>query len=181
MAETWREYVELEPTLVGFESVPEMIRTANREDPVLVATYDAVVTKGSSRLAFCLPFVVVEKFLSVGTERRAAAPHSPEEQAVSQALAESALRSTRVTMSARLPQFPLSLAEVMSLQPGSVVDTGIPRTAELDVLVGDQCRFRALPGRVSSSMAVRITDSVMPPPDATTIPTTRNREKTDVS
>jgi flagellar motor switch protein FliM len=181
MAETWREYMELEPSLVGFESVPEMIRIANREDPVLVATYDAVVTKGSSRLAFCLPFSVVEKFLAVGTVRRAAAPHSAEEQAVSQALAESALRGTRVTVSARLPQFPLTLGEVMSLQAGSLVDTGISRTAELDVHVGDQCRFRALPGRVSHSLAVRITEGVLPTPETMTVPLTRNRETTDVS
>jgi flagellar motor switch protein FliM len=181
MAEAWREYVELEPSLVGFESVPEMIRVANREDPVLVATFDATVTSGPSRLALCLPFAVVEKFLAAGTERRSGVSSSAEEQAASQVMAERALRGTRVTVSARLPRFQMSLSEVMSLQPGSVVNTGISRSAELDLLVGDQCRFHGAPGRVGGALAVRVTDGVLPAPEQITIPFTRNREHSDVS
>jgi flagellar motor switch protein FliM len=180
LAEAWREYVELDPTLIGFESVPEMIRIANREDPVLVATFDAVVTKGRSRLAFCVPYGVVEKFLAVGSERRSGVMGSAEELAGNQALAERALRGTRVSIAARLPAFQITLREAMSLQAGSVVNTGIARNAELDVLVGDQRRFRAAPGRVNTALAVRITEGVMTAPETLTIPFTRHLETTDV-
>ena len=174
LSEGWQEYVELETALVGFESVPEMLRIANREDPVLVATYEVAMAETRSRIMFCLPFAVLEKFFAGGSERRSSVLGSPEEQATNQLLAERALRTTRVSIAVRLPQFHVSLREVLALHAGSLLATGVPRTAELDVLIGDQPRFRASPGRVGPALAIRLTDDVKPAPETITIPFNRN-------
>jgi flagellar motor switch protein FliM len=174
LAEAWQEYVELEMTLAGFESVPDMLRIANREDPVLVATYDVSVAQQKSLLIYSLPFAVLERFFAGGTERRSSILGSAEEQAANQVLAERALRGTRVRVAARLPQFRLSLRELLSLQTGSLVATGIPRNADLDVLIGQQRRFQAAPGRLGTALAVRLTDDVRPAPETVTIPFTRS-------
>lgn len=173
LTEAWQEYVEMEMTLAGFESVPDMLRIANREDPVLVATFDVQVAQQRSLLIYCLPFAVLERFFAGGTERRSNILGSAEEQAENQVLAERALRTTRVALAARLPQFRLSLRELLSLQTGSLVATGIPRTAEIDVMIGQQRRFQAAPGRLGSSLAVRLTDDVKPAPETITIPFSR--------
>ena len=76
---------------------------------------------------------------------------------------ETALRNTSVTVSARLPQFELPLRELAALAPGHVLTTGIPRDAELSVLVGERERFRGAPGRVGRRLAVRLLDSITPP------------------
>lgn len=173
MAEAWEEYVPLEGNLVGFESVPDMLRIANREDPVLVATYEVQAGSLSSLLICCLPFAVLEKFFAGGTERRSTILGSEEERAENARLAERALRGTRIAVSARLPQFRLSLRELLSLQTGSLVATGIPRNADISVIVGEQPRFQALPGRVGPSLAIRLTDDVKPAPETITIPFNR--------
>ena len=173
LAEAWQEYVELEMHLAGFEAVPDMLRIANREDPMLVATFDVAVAQQRTLLIFCLPFAVLEKFFAGGTERRASILGSVEEQASNLQLAERALRGTRVRVAARLPQFRLSLRELLSLQTGSLLATGIPRNADLDVMIGQQRRFQASPGRLGPALAVRLTDDVKPAPEAVTIPFTR--------
>lgn len=181
LGEAWREYVDMECTLAGFESVPDMLRVANRDDPVLVATYQATAGGQASTLICCLPFAVLEKFFAGGTERRSTILGSEAERAENARLAERALRATRIVVSARLPQFRLSLRELFSLRQGSLVATGIPRTAELDVLVGSQRRFQASPGRVGGSLAVRLTEDVQPAPETVTIPFTRHDETPHVS
>ena len=37
LGEVWKDYVKLDLDVSGFESIPEMLQVANREDPVLVA------------------------------------------------------------------------------------------------------------------------------------------------
>ncbi len=176
LADGWREYVEMDFTQTGFESVPEMLRVANREDPVLVANLEVTAGAQRSLLVFCLPFAVLEKFFAGSSERRATILGSTEEQQMNQRLAERALRSTRVIITARLPEFRMSLRELLALQTGSLVSTGIPRNAELDVLIGRQQRFLATPGRVGSALAVRLSNGVLPAPETMTIPPSRQNE-----
>ena len=38
LSEVWRDYVVMDVELSGFESIPEMLQIANREDSVLLAT-----------------------------------------------------------------------------------------------------------------------------------------------
>ena len=171
--EIWQDYVELDPAMTGFESIPEILRIANREDAVLVANIDVTTAETRSLILVCLPFSVLDPFFAGGNERRATQLGTPDEQAQHRELAELSLRGTRVPVSARLPEFRLSVRELMGLSVGSVLSTGIPRTDELDVTLGGQRRFRAAPGRIGSSLAIRITDGLNPAPETDTLPLTR--------
>jgi flagellar motor switch protein FliM len=65
-----------------------------------------------------------------------------------------------------LPEFRLSMQQLLELKPGSVLATGLPRTAQLDVLVAGQHRFQATPGRLGSTLAVRLLDRIGPAPES---------------
>jgi flagellar motor switch protein FliM len=173
VSEVWQDYVEMDLGLTGFESVPEILRVANREDPVLVANVEVSADETRSMLLICLPFAVLEKFFAGGSERRISLLGSPEEQATNRTVTEASLRGTRVMVSARLPEFRIALRDLISLNAGSVVATGISRGADIDLLIGSQPRFRASPGRVGPALAVRINEGVLPAPETITIPFTR--------
>jgi flagellar motor switch protein FliM len=68
-----------------------------------------------------------------------------------------------VTVAARLPKFHMSLRELSALVPGQVLTTGIPRDAELSVMIGGRTRYRGSAGRVGRKLAVRLLDSIAPP------------------
>jgi flagellar motor switch protein FliM len=78
---------------------------------------------------------------------------------------------------ARLPDFRLSVRELMGLAAGSVLSTGLPRTEELDITIGGQRRFRGAPGRIGPSLAVRITDGLAPAPETDALPISRVQSK----
>ncbi len=176
LQEAWRQYVPLELTLNGFEGMPDRLSVVHREDQVLAARFNVTVGQQQSRLGCCLPMSALEAFFAGRGEAQPTPFGSAEERAENARLVERALRATRIPVSARLPHFRLSLRELVSLQHGSLVATGIPRSADIDVIIGDQRRFQASPGRVGSNLAVRLTDDVMPAPESLTIPLTRNAE-----
>jgi len=175
LQEVWQDYIEMDLTLAGFESIPEILRIANREDPVLVANIEVTAADTRSLLLVCLPFAVLERFFAGGSERRAAVLGTPEEQVVNRDLAEHSVRGTRIAVAARLPSFRISMRELLALQAGSILSTGVPRNAELDLIVGAQPRFRATPGRVGPSLAVRLTDGLLPAPETDTLSITRTK------
>jgi flagellar motor switch protein FliM len=172
LVEVWSDHVELQCALNGFESVPDILRAANREDPVLVANIEVTAAGTSSLLLICLPLSALERFFAGATERRPTFVGSSRDQAATREITESSLRATKVSLAARLPEFRLSLGELRSLTTGSVLATGIPRNSLLNVFVGAQQRFQATPGRVGSSLAVRLLDRASAPPDEAS-PTTR--------
>ena len=165
LAEAWSDYVELKFALSGFESIPEILRAANPEDQVLVANIEVVAGNMRSLLLICLPFAVLDKFFAGSTERRVTMLGSTSELKQTRELTETSVRNTRVGVAARLPEFRLSMQQLLALKPGSILATGLPRTALLDVLVGTQRRFQATPGRLGSTLAIRLLDRVSPAPD----------------
>ena len=161
LEEIWGDHVPLDLAVTGFESSPEILQVANREDPVLVANVEVVAGSTSSLLLICLPFSVLEKFFQGGAQRRVGGVAGGDaEREEARTRTERALRATPVTVSARLPDFRLSLRELSTLAPGQVLDTGIARDVELTVLVGGQPRFSGSAGRVGRRLAVRLPDAV---------------------
>ncbi|HYD51493.1 MAG TPA: FliM/FliN family flagellar motor switch protein [Gemmatimonadaceae bacterium] len=163
VAEIWQEQVPLELTIGGFETIPEIIQANQREDPVLVVNIAATFTGASSLISICLPLSVLEKFFLAGAERAPRAIGSEQERDETRVITETTLRRTRVPIAARLPEFRLSMRDVLGLQAGSILSTGVPTDAPLSVLVGTQPRFTAGAGKVGQSRAVRIIDTLTAP------------------
>lgn len=161
--EIWQDHVPMELAVTGFESSPEILQVANREDLVLVANIEITAAGQSGLLLICLPFAVLDKFFtSSGQQRQALLSGSDTEREDARRKTETAVREVPVTLSVRLPRFELSLKDLMALRAGSIVPTGIPRDAKLLVRTGEQERFLAQAGRVSGNLAVRIVDPVAP-------------------
>lgn len=152
--EIWEDHVELELSLSGFESIPEIIQAAAREAPVLVTNITASFAGQESLVSIALPLTVLEKFFVMGSGGRA---HQARREPPGQrAMTEGALRATRVELSARLPDFHLSMRDIAGLKAGSMLSTGIPIDSTVNLLVGQQPRFRSAPGRVGRKLAVRV-------------------------
>jgi len=166
LSDVWNDYVPLDLEVTGFESIPEMLRVANREDPVLVATLQLSTGDMTSMLALCLPFTTVEKFFTGTSSRRPEEPQgTPEERILDRNTIEGTLRDSRLLVAARLPEFRVPMGSLADLKPGQVLNTGLTVDAELDLFVAGQRRFVGAPGRVGQSLGVRVLDRVRPDPE----------------
>lgn len=161
LQEIWQDHVPMDLQISGFESSPDILQAANREDPVLVANVEITAGNATSLLLICMPFAVLDKFFASSGQQRHALPVGNDvEREAARLRSESALRMTQVPLYVRLPQFQLSMRDIAKLQVGSVVPTGIPKEARLIVRAGTQERFIGSAGRVGGHLAVRILDAV---------------------
>jgi flagellar motor switch protein FliM len=166
LGEVWEEHLPMQPTQVGFESMPEALQIANREDNVLVTNIDVRAGDFSGLLTVCLPLIALEAFLQ---EKRAggirtARINEVERQAMRSSL-EHSLRVASLPVTARFPLFLLPARAVAALEVGQVIHTGYPLDVPLEVHVNGRRRFLGLPGRVRRALGVRIT-TVFPPRQA---------------
>jgi flagellar motor switch protein FliM len=164
--EVWQDYIEMDLALSGFESIPEILRVANREDPVLVANIDVAAGGTRSLLLLMLPFSVLEKFFSASGKRVASVTGSERERAANREATETSLRVTRVPVAARLPDFRITVRDLTALAEGGLLATGIPTDAELRVLIAGQPRFRGTAGRIGRNLAVRLATPLDAPDEA---------------
>lgn len=164
-ADCWGDHVPLELSVAGFESVPEILQACNPEDPVLVATVEVRADDFASIAMVALPFVVLEKFFtSSGRKSVSTGTGSERERAKNRALNATHVRSTRVTVSARLPELKLSIRDLTELRVGSILATGLTTDVMSCLLVGGQPRFTITHGKVGNRLAVRVVDQLDPPP-----------------
>jgi flagellar motor switch protein FliM len=166
LSDVWKDYVRLDLDVSGFESIPEMLQVANREDPVLVANLGVSMGDMSSLLLLCLPFATLEKFFTGTSSRRPAkTAGSAEERAQDRGTIETTVRDARVSVGARLPAFKLPLRALAAIEEGGILNTGLPTTSELELFIAGQRRFVGSPGRVGMNLAVRVHDTVKPEPE----------------
>ena len=158
--EIWEDYVPLDLWLSGFESFPDILQAASKEDPVLVA--NIVVKAGSSEglLLICLPFAVLDRFFATTGKKMSTLAGSAQEQEANRALTEVQVRNARVPVSARLPEFRMSMRDLSRLSVGGVLSTGLARDALISLHVSGQERYRGTAGRVGQSLAVRIQETL---------------------
>ncbi len=162
-SEAWQEVISLELDISGFESSPEILQAGNREDPVLVANVEVVLAGTTSLMMICLPFSALEEyFASSETRRVTSVVRSEAEIAIQRRNAEAALRATRVPVAARLPQFRMTMRDLVRLAPGQVIATGVGRDALLPILVNGQPRYVAAVGRTGTKLAARLVDGRPP-------------------
>jgi len=167
LADIWEDHITLDLHLTTFESSPDMLQGAGREDPMLVANIEVTAEGQSSMLLLCLPFNVLERFFSSDDQRRVKQmPGSESERLATRDIAEQSVRSTHVDVAARLPAFRVPLRQLLGLPVGSVLTTGVPSDSPLEVHVGGEARYRAAAGRVGGKLAMRLLDTE-PAPAAT--------------
>jgi flagellar motor switch protein FliM len=166
LSDVWKDYVEMELSISGFESIPEMLLVANREDSVLVCTLTVSTGDMSSPLTLCLPVASLEKFfISTGSRRVPVAQGNPEERTVERQNVEGTLRSARIPVQARFKEVSLTLRDLAALKPGHIMKTGLSTDAELFILVAGQKRFVGAPGKLGGHLATLVKSETDAEPD----------------
>lgn len=166
LGDVWKDYVELDMDVAGFESIPEMLQAANREDPVLVGNIEVTVQDTSSLLLLCLPFQTLEKFFTGSSDRKTQTyMGTPEERRADRTHLEQSVRHARLPVAARLPGFHLPVRQLAELEVGQILPTGLEPDTGLELYIGEQRRFVGEPGRSGRSLAIRVSDSVPVEPE----------------
>jgi len=163
LRDSWQEHLAMNPSIVSFESNPEMLQITSREDNVLVTNFEIRSVAFNGILALCLPMAALEAFLQEKGAARPTSRPSDAEVAAGRALVEANLQHAHVELVARFPTLWLTTRQLGELMPGRVLLTGQATEQSLEILVNQRLRFLGSLGQVRRQLGLRITERVQKP------------------
>ena len=161
LRDAWQGQLEMNPEVVSFESIPDMLQITSREDTVLLMMFEMRMGGFSGFITICLPMGIIEQSLQ---NRQAAlqlqARSGGADVSGSRVLVEAGLRISQLALQTRLPVFRLSAREVGDLRPGQVVHTGLLLDVPVEILVNGRTSYLGSLGQQRRRVCLRITHPV---------------------
>ncbi len=157
LTESWTELVDLKFKIVEVESNPHLVQMVAPNEVVVVLGFEIKMAARAGTMSLCIPFNVIEpvvgKLLSQGWlayQRRTPAEDKTDDIA-------RGLGATYVDMVAYLAETTMTLGDLLTLQPGDILQTVKPVGSEIILQVEGQNKFAGVIGRHKDNVAARIT------------------------
>lgn len=161
--EAWADHLVFQPEYGGFESSPDALQVANREDNVLVSNIEVRSGPFNGLITICIPLLSLESFLQEKPTRHFHSVRTtPAERDTARRAIEHTLRGARLEVRARFPLFQLRAADLGHLEVGQVIHTGHPSDVSVELLVRGQRRFLGTLGQSRRYVGLRISHALEP-------------------
>lgn len=154
--EAWRAFVEIEFSIQGRETRPQMLSVAAPNEVVVLIVFDIRIGDVRGMLNFCVPAALIEmagaSFVQ-GWHRTRKDP-----TALDRARLTDNLARVRMPVTARL-DMRMRAREVLELEPGDVISIGRPVRDPVQIWVGDRPKMKGRLARHDQHAAVAVLDS----------------------
>jgi flagellar motor switch protein FliM len=151
----WKDVAGVDLGVGRLESQLETAQVAAVSEPTLALTLEARLGRSSSTLVLLVPHQAVESFIEAfsGEDGR----DRDEAGALGSAMRE-AVSHVDVVLRAEVAATELTAAELLALQPGSLLRLDAPAAAGVTIFADDVAVCRARPGRSGRRRAVQVLD-----------------------
>lgn len=157
LTESWTDLVDIVFKITESESNPHLVQIVAPNEVVVVLGFEIKMGGRAGTMSLCIPFNVIEpvmgKLLSQGWlayQRRTPAENKYEEIA-------RAIGATKVEVVAFLAETTITIQDLMTLQPGDIIQTEKPMDSEMVLQVEGENKFAGRLGQHRQNKAIRIT------------------------
>ena len=157
LSEIWNDMVEINFKITEVESNPHLVQIVAPNEVVVVIGFEIKIGGRAGTMSLCIPFNVIEpvmgKLLSQGWlayQRQSSVEDKTEDIG-------RGLGATGVTTVAYLAETSITLNELLTLQPGDIIQTTKPVDGEIILQVEGENKFAGKIGRHKDNLAARIT------------------------
>lgn len=156
LEKAWRQVHTFSLEEVAFESNAEFVQIIPGVEPALVCTFEVVIYEQRSFINICYPYRLLERLLGrTGMKQWISSALTPVSPLVRERY-EDTVRTVGVHLRAELGHTQLAVSDLMNLEEGDVIPL-LRRTNEpVQIFVGDQEKFTAVPGKSGKYRALRI-------------------------
>lgn len=171
----WETVLPLEFVVASMETSPQFVQIVPGNDTIVLVLFEIRMGEFQGAMSLCVPYLLIKPILNklsaqrwfVSDRKKNAATHGP--------LLAQRLNTTAVPCIARLGVASLTVADLVGLEVGQVVPMRVcpseevsgpapkGRLGTVDLLVGEQVKFRGRTGLRGRSLAVQIEQVVGPP------------------
>ncbi len=161
LRDSWADHYPMHPEFASFESNPDMLQIANREDNVLVTSLDIRNPLFTGFVTLCLPMAALDSFLTEDSSARHVGPRASEsERHSARRRVETSLRTARLELRARFPVVWVPAGAVSALEPGNVLHLAHGVDAPVDLVVNGRLRYRGALGQAKGHLGLRVAEAV---------------------
>lgn len=168
LRDTWESVKTINFDIAETESNPFLLQIVAPNEPIVLLSFEAVMGEYSGMINICIPFKVIEPIMPEFSQSNW---FSSSKQAgdngddTSQILGN--INNAPVEVSGVLAEFPLSLADILSLKIGDLVQTGKNPSSPMTLTIEGQKKYRGIAGTAHNRKVVRLTDAIgVTDPDA---------------
>lgn len=156
LTEAWGELVEIKFKITEVESNPHLVQIVAPNEVVVVIGFEIRMAGRAGTMSLCIPFNVIEPVMDKLLEQGwlAYQRRTPTEDK-STDIAK-AIGATYVDVIAYLSETTMTVAELLTLQPGDIIQTPKPVGSEMVLQVGKESKFAGQLGRHKDRLAVKI-------------------------
>ncbi len=157
LTETWVDLVDVTFKIVEVESNPHLVQIVAPNEIVIVVGFEIKMSGRAGTMSLCVPFKVIEPVMDkLVTQGWLAYQRQSAQDDKTEAIARG-LGATFVDLDAYLAETTITVRELLTLQPGDILQTCKPLDGEVILQVHGENQFAGAIGQHKDNLAVKIT------------------------
>lgn len=160
LVDPWQSVAPIEPRLERIETNSQFAQFISPSEMTAIVTMNIKIGSIEGLMNICIPYTCVETVIDkLNTKYWYSTMREEDDEGYQEAI-ESIISRAKIPMRALLGKSMISVNDFMNIQIGDIVKLDSKVDDELDVYVGNILKFKALPGAISDSYAVRVTSVI---------------------
>lgn len=160
LVDPWESVVAIEPRLERIETNSQFAQFISPSEMTAIVTMNIKIGSIEGLMNICIPYSCVETVIDkLNTKYWYSTMREKDGENYEEAI-ESIINHAKIPVRALLGRSMISVNDFMNIQIGDIVKLDAKVDDELDVYVGNILKFKALPGAISDSYAVRVTSVI---------------------
>jgi flagellar motor switch protein FliM len=160
LVDPWQSVATIEPRLERIETNSQFAQFISPSEMTAIVTMSIKVGSIEGLMNICIPYSCVEKVIDKLNTKYWYSTMKEKDGEDYQEAIETIINRAKIPIRALLGKSMISVNDFMNIQIGDIVKLDSKVDDELDVYVGNIMKFKALPGAISDSYAVRVTSVI---------------------
>ncbi|WP_416827642.1 flagellar motor switch protein FliM [Ectobacillus polymachus] len=152
----WNSIIPVEFKMLDIETNPQFVQIAIPTETVIVIAFDVLIGDMKERMHLCIPYMLIEPFISKLSSYQWYVNRQKGKNVEENEHLQEKVEHLVVPVTVELGRGSITIEELLGLAVNDVIQLNQVTDAPLNVRVGEQTKFLALPGTKKTRMAVRI-------------------------
>jgi flagellar motor switch protein FliM len=151
----WSEIIEIDTSIDGIETNPQMIQNLSPNEPVILASFTVEIFKEKSFINLCIPYISIENIMDKLSFKNWF-DFEKESVEENKEIISERLMSSEVNLEVSLGKSSITVSDFLQLEKGDILQLDMDINAPLRMYVEDKLHFLVKPGVYNDKLAVEV-------------------------
>ena len=160
LVEPWKNVVSLDPVLEKIETNSQFAQIISPGEIIALITLNLRIGKVEGLINICIPYMTVESVIDKLNTKYWFSSMQKTNEEVYKDIIEKQISTALIPVKAVLGRTNITVLDFINLQKGDIIRLDSKVNSQLEVMVGDLPKFKALPGLIDNKNAAKVTSII---------------------